>query len=103
MLITSLPASSLRDLGVAQQRPDLVRLDADDHDVAGPAGLAVVAGGADAVLLAQRLDHLGAAIGGEDLRRLQPSRAQDPADDGFAHRPAPEHGQRLVLGEHDGA
>jgi hypothetical protein len=93
----------LADLGVAQQRPDLVRLDADEHDVAGAARLAVVAGGADAVLLAQRLHHLGAAIGREDLGRLQLPGTQDSPDDGFTHRPAPEHGQRLILGEHGAA
>ena len=45
MLTTSLPARMPRHLRGAQQRPDLVRLHADQHDVAGPAGLGVVAGG----------------------------------------------------------
>ncbi len=52
MLMTSLPASSARQLRIGEQRPDLVRLHADEHDGAGAAGLAVVAGGAHAVLLA---------------------------------------------------
>ena len=103
MLITSLPREQPARLGVAQQRPDLVRLDADQHDVGRrgrPRRLSLVV----------RMPCFSRSARTTSARRsvakicagFEPPRTQDPADDGFAHRAAAEHGQRLVLGEHDG-
>jgi hypothetical protein len=90
----------LAHLGRADRHADFVGLHAHDDDVRELARLEVVTARADAVLLAEGLDDLGAAIGRVHLGRLEAFRVQEPAHDGLAHRAAAEDGQRLVVGEH---